>query len=70
MENRCYNCAKGMSPDRTCRADGDCPEFDAGISDREKELLIARLKADIPGIRFEAQGDTEGTEPVIRVGKA
>ena len=67
MENRCYNCAKFLSPDRTCISDGDCPEFDPGISDLEKELLIERLKADIPGIHFEMQGYTEGIEPVIRI---
>lgn len=27
MKNRCYNCGKAVSPDRTCFSDGNCPEF-------------------------------------------
>ena len=27
MKNRCYNCVKAVSPDRTCFSDGNCPEF-------------------------------------------
>ena len=24
MDKACYNCAKGISPDRTCLSDGNC----------------------------------------------
>ena len=27
MENRCYNCEKALSADRTCISDGECDQF-------------------------------------------
>ena len=27
IENRCYNCSKAFSPNRTCYSDGECPKF-------------------------------------------
>lgn len=70
VENRCYNCRKAREPDRACFSDGECPDFEAGLSTREVNDLLKRMRETMPGMRVEVMPDTGGTDPVIRIERA